>query len=176
MLPDPCYIISDAHLGAAPAETERQVLRFLRSLEGRAKSLVVNGDLFDFWFEWKTVVPRRAVRAVAALAELKAEYDYVLIDSPPVLAVTDPCVIAGQVDGVLLAIRISKNGRPGAERAKEMLANLGVNILGVVVNATRKEGTPYGYRYYQYEDYRYQYRNGYGDPQPAQGNGQPVVG
>ena len=71
MLPDPCYIISDAHLGAAPAETEQQVLRFLRSLEGRAKSLVVNGDLFDFWFEWKTVVPRRAVRAVAALAELR---------------------------------------------------------------------------------------------------------
>ena len=71
MLPDPCYIFSDTHLGAAPAEIERQALRFLRSLEGRAASLVINGDLFDFWFEWKTVVPRRAVRVVAALADLK---------------------------------------------------------------------------------------------------------
>ena len=71
MLPDPCYIFSDAHLGAASREVEREVLHFIRSLEGRAASLVVNGDLFDFWFEWKTVVPRRAVRAVAALADLK---------------------------------------------------------------------------------------------------------
>jgi UDP-2,3-diacylglucosamine hydrolase len=71
VLPAPCYIISDAHLGAAPPGVERQVLRFLRSLEGKAASLVINGDLFDFWFEWKTVVPRRGVRAVAALADLK---------------------------------------------------------------------------------------------------------
>ncbi|MFL5560957.1 MAG: UDP-2,3-diacylglucosamine diphosphatase [Gemmatimonadaceae bacterium] len=71
MLPTPCYIISDAHLGAASAAIERQVLRFLRSLEGKAASLVINGDLFDFWFEWKTVVPRRGVRVVAALADLK---------------------------------------------------------------------------------------------------------
>ena len=71
MLPDPCYILSDAHLGAASAEVEREVLRFLRALQGRAASLIINGDLFDFWFEWKTVVPRRGVRAVAALADLR---------------------------------------------------------------------------------------------------------
>lgn len=47
------------------------MLRFIRSLEGRAQTLIVNGDLFDFWFEWKTVVPRRGVRAVAALADLR---------------------------------------------------------------------------------------------------------
>jgi len=71
VLPQPCYIFSDTHLGAASPEVERQVLQFLRSLQGHAASLVVNGDLFDFWFEWKTVVPRRAVRTVAALADLK---------------------------------------------------------------------------------------------------------
>jgi UDP-2,3-diacylglucosamine hydrolase len=71
VLPDPCYILSDAHLGAASPDVEREVLRFLRSLQGRAAALVVNGDLFDFWFEWKTVVPRRAVRVVAALADLR---------------------------------------------------------------------------------------------------------
>ena len=71
MLPDPCYIFSDTHLGAAPVDIERLALRFLRSLQGRAASLVINGDLFDFWFEWKTVVPRSAVRVVATLADLK---------------------------------------------------------------------------------------------------------
>ena len=46
-------------------------MSFLRGLDGDAKSLVINGDLFDFWFEWKTVIPRRSFRALAALAELR---------------------------------------------------------------------------------------------------------
>jgi len=71
VLPSPCYVISDLHLGAAPADVERECLRFLRGLAGRAASLVVNGDLFDFWFEWRTVIPRRGFRAVAALADLR---------------------------------------------------------------------------------------------------------
>lgn len=71
MLRAPCYLISDAHLGAAPPNVEHQLLRFLRSLQGRARTLIINGDLFDFWFEWKTVVPRHGVRAVAALADLR---------------------------------------------------------------------------------------------------------
>ncbi|MDQ6924931.1 MAG: UDP-2,3-diacylglucosamine diphosphatase, partial [Candidatus Eremiobacteraeota bacterium] len=71
MLPAPCYVISDAHLGAADAESERALLAFLRSLVGRAGSLLVNGDLFDFWFEWRTVMPRRGYRVLAALADLQ---------------------------------------------------------------------------------------------------------
>jgi len=67
----PCYVISDAHLGVASPEIERSLVRFLRSLEGRAGSLVINGDLFDFWFEWKTVIPRNSFRALAALADLR---------------------------------------------------------------------------------------------------------
>ena len=71
MLRAPCYIVSDAHLGVASLEIERSFVAFLRGLAGRASSLVINGDLFDFWFEWKTVIPRRSFRALAALAELK---------------------------------------------------------------------------------------------------------
>jgi UDP-2,3-diacylglucosamine hydrolase len=67
----PCYIVSDAHLGVASREIERSFVSFLRSLAGDARSLIINGDLFDFWFEWKTVIPRRSFRALAALAELK---------------------------------------------------------------------------------------------------------
>jgi UDP-2,3-diacylglucosamine hydrolase len=70
-LKSPCYVVSDAHLGVASAEIERSFVAFLRSLEGRAASLVINGDLFDFWFEWKSVIPRRSFRALAALAELR---------------------------------------------------------------------------------------------------------
>ena len=71
VLPSPCYVVSDAHLGVATPETERALLEFLRSLRGRARSLVINGDLFDFWFEWKSVMPRRGYRVLSAIADLR---------------------------------------------------------------------------------------------------------
>lgn len=70
MLESPCYVISDAHLGVASAATERSLVAFLRGLRGRANSLLINGDLFDFWFEWKSVIPRSSFRALAALSDL----------------------------------------------------------------------------------------------------------
>ena len=71
MLPVPCLIISDAHLGAAPPEAERTLLRLLDLARTEAKSLVLNGDVFDFWFEWKQVMPRAGFRTLAALAALR---------------------------------------------------------------------------------------------------------
>ena len=71
MLAPPAYVISDVHLGHATPETERLLLSFLRALPGRASSLLINGDLFEFWFEWKSVVHRSGVRVLAALMDLR---------------------------------------------------------------------------------------------------------
>ena len=71
MLTAPCHIISDVHLGHAPESVERALIAYLRSLPGRAGSLLINGDLFEFWFEWRSVVPRPAVRVLAALMDLR---------------------------------------------------------------------------------------------------------
>jgi UDP-2,3-diacylglucosamine hydrolase len=62
--------MSDAHLGFAGDEVERAVIAFLRHVATHAGSLVINGDLFEFWFEWRTVIPRRGFRTVAALADV----------------------------------------------------------------------------------------------------------
>lgn len=72
VLPSPCFVFSDAHLGFAKAEVEDAVLAFLRFLKGRAGSLLINGDLFEFWFEWRHVVPRYTYRVLAALGDLRA--------------------------------------------------------------------------------------------------------
>ena len=71
VLPAPCYVIGDAHLGVAPPVAEQALLAFLRWLPGRAKSLVIMGDLFDFWFAWKHVMPRCGFRVLAAIADLR---------------------------------------------------------------------------------------------------------
>ena len=67
--------LSDAHLGAeAPereAAREARLHAFLDALPGRASSLVIVGDLFDFWFEYRTAIPRRLFRTLARLDRLR---------------------------------------------------------------------------------------------------------
>ena len=93
-----------------------------------------------------------SMRLKEVLDELRAGYDFVLVDTPPLLAVTDPCVVAPRVDGVVLTMRMSKKSRPKAERAREILATLGVKVLGVVVNGltAAKAGGQYGAGQYEY--------------------------
>ncbi len=67
----PAYVISDIHLGAVPAATERAFRRFLRHVGENASELVINGDLFDFWFEYGSVIQGRHFRVLSALAELR---------------------------------------------------------------------------------------------------------
>ena len=71
MLQTPCHIIGDAHLGVAPPDAEGALLRYLSRLEGRVASLVIMGDLFDFWFAWRHVIPTTGFRVLAALASLR---------------------------------------------------------------------------------------------------------
>ena len=66
----------------------------------------------------------------------RRQYDFVLIDTPALLVATDARVVAPWVDAVLLSLRVVKNGGPQLVRAKEILDQLEVNLLGVVVNAT----------------------------------------
>jgi len=66
----PDLIVSDLHLGGVPAETERRFRRFLEREAAGARALLIAGDLFDFWFEYRTVIPGQHFRVLAALAEL----------------------------------------------------------------------------------------------------------
>lgn len=70
MLESPCYIVSDLHIGPGSADTERRFQPFLRAAAENAKSLVINGDLLDFWFEWRRVMPRTGFRTLARLADV----------------------------------------------------------------------------------------------------------
>ena len=68
------YFVSDIHLGsgdmAKQREVERRFLDFLSTIQADAESLYLVGDIFDFWFEYKQVVPKGFVRVLGRLAEL----------------------------------------------------------------------------------------------------------
>lgn len=84
------------------------------------------------------------------LQELRPEFDLMFIDSPPLLAVSDPCEIARDVDGLLLVVRLGKNGRPAAIRTRDLIASHNLPLLGVVANGLADDDDA-GYR--QYEEY-----------------------
>lgn len=68
------YFASDFHLGVPSPEAsrlrEQKILRWLNSIENDAKAIFLVGDIFDFWFEYKTVVPKGAIRLLGKIAEL----------------------------------------------------------------------------------------------------------
>src|SRR6185503_15626955 len=66
----PDFIASDVHLGPTTPDRERSFLGFLEHIGAQAATLLINGDLFDFWFEYGSVVPGKHFRVLAALADL----------------------------------------------------------------------------------------------------------
>ena len=86
------------------------------------------------------------------LQRAKEEYDYVLIDTPPVLPVTDSLVLGRMVDGLILVIDSGEIKVEMARDVKNQLVNAGANILGVVLNKVRSEHHGYGYYYYYGHD------------------------
>ena len=68
------YFLSDFHLGAPDATSslvrERKIVSFLNYIQDDASAIFIVGDIFDFWYEYKTVVPKGNVRLLGKLAEL----------------------------------------------------------------------------------------------------------
>lgn len=73
------------------------------------------------------------------LARVVGEFDMVLFDAPPVIAVTDAAVLGAKVDGVLLVIQAGKTRRDHAERAKELLEKAHVRIVGATLTNAPKD-------------------------------------
>ncbi len=100
----------------------------------------------------------------ALFRELKFYYDLVVIDSPPVIPVSDPMLLAHFVDGVILVVKAGETAREVALRAVEIMTSNRANILGVVLNNSRNS-LPY---YYDYTHYHYNYSQ---NPQDGESRG-----
>jgi len=96
------------------------------------------------------------------LQEWRQAYDYVLIDTPPIVGITDAQSIAAEVDGMILIAAIEHSTRPAIQRALEILEGTHCNMAGLVVNLLNK-----GHETYHY----YQYYASYYSDQAANNNG-----
>ena len=103
-----------------------------------------------------------SLTAQKLLSELRAEFDYVIIDSSPLMAVTDGAILAAQADGALLAARYGSTTREQLTHSVRILNDVGAKILGAVFTMIPSRGSgSYSYNYYYYG-------NSYGDDKLGQ--------
>ena len=93
-------------------------------------------------------------RLRAVMDALKDKYDYVLMDSPPILGVTDAAILASEADGVLLVVQYRKYPKIISLRAKRMIENAGGHVMGAVLNNINIMRDDY-YYYYHYATKKY---------------------
>lgn len=89
------------------------------------------------------------------VSNLKARYDYVFFDSPPIMGISDSSILASEVDGVMLVVQYRKYPRQMSARAKHLIENVGGNVSGVVlnnINILRDEYYYYNSYYTHYSD------------------------
>lgn len=90
--------------------------------------------------------------------QLKEQYDYVILDTPPVSVVTDAAILGNLVDGALLVVRSKYAPIDAVKLAKKKLEEVGVRILGVVLTrynvkeSNKKTGYSYSYGYEYYKE------------------------
>jgi polysaccharide biosynthesis transport protein len=96
-----------------------------------------------------------------AIAQLRSQFKFIVVDSPPILAATDAVILSVQADGVLLVVRSGETPKEAFTRARDLLVGVKCRLLGVVLNAVDSSSPDY---YYSYRYYPYSY--GYG-PQEA---------
>jgi Mrp family chromosome partitioning ATPase len=94
------------------------------------------------------------------LAQACNQADFVIVDSPPLLVVTDSTVLAPKVDGVLMVIKPGTSKLQACKQAVEQLKTSGARILGVVLNNVDLKHSAYRYAYYKSATY-YADKKGY---------------
>ncbi len=97
-------------------------------------------------------------RMAEAIEDLRQQYKFVVIDSPPIMAATDAVIISALADGVVLVVWSNETPKQAFSRTRELLAAVKGRLLGVVLNAVDSGAPDY---YYSYRYYPYSY--GYGE-------------
>ncbi len=140
--------LSDVLIGSVPLDAAvRSIALDLPSGEGgqgRRLDILVAGALPPP--NPAELIESQAMDAI--LAQAKASYDLIVIDTPPLTAVSDAFPLLRKVDGVIIVGRVGRNRRDVAERLHETLQSVGGPLLGVIANGVKTSGLEsYSYAY-----------------------------
>lgn len=141
-------------------------------LEERQDDRIMDSEVPNLWVVPAGPIPPNpsellhSERFRTFLTRMKERFDMIILDSPPVVAVTDAVILSTIVDGTVLVIRAFKTSKDLAKHGTRLLKNVGANMAGVVLNAVNLNRDEYQYSYQYYRRGSY-----YGTPQVVEGNG-----
>lgn len=124
-------------------------------VSGFSEDLLVESGVENLWLLSSGPIPPNPSEMLGSASmkrmveQLTECADMVILDAPPVIAVTDACVVAPLMDAVLLVVKLGLADRNMTLRAKELLLNVKANLVGAVVNGIGAD-SGYGYYYYYY--------------------------
>jgi len=158
------------------ADLRRSKVRedFQRSPGGGLTNLILNGQNGDSYYQTHPTVPTLSLLSAgyrppnpnellgsAQMRELvkqwREEFDFVIIDSPPVLAVSDPLVLSQYADATVLVVRYNQTTKQSLVRARDLLSRTNARVCGVVMNGMNLNSPEhfYAYGYYGYQQKGY---------------------
>ncbi len=126
--------------------------------QAEASEIVESSEIPNLSFISSGPIPPNPAELLASsrmkelLEELSARYEYVVVDSPPLMAVTDAVILGNQVDGVILCVHGGRTPREVVQKAAALLRQAGVRTLGTLLNnvAERHTRGRYSSHYYEY--------------------------
>lgn len=120
-----------------------------------AASVKQSKDIDNLWILTSGSVPSNpsellgSSRMKTLVEQMKKEYEYVILDTPPLISVSDSAILASQADGIIMVIRPGKVKGEIGRRTKELLERIGTPVLGCVFNGIEPSHRNY-YYYYNY--------------------------
>jgi capsular exopolysaccharide synthesis family protein len=117
---------------------------------------------------------------VGMFSELRRQFDFIVMDSPPTITVADSMILAAHADGVMLVIHGGVTTRESLRQAHKLLSGVNAHMLGVVLNNVDIRSADYQYYYtYYYGDYYRHMLEGYGyghEPEEKPKRGEKKIG
>ena len=87
------------------------------------------------------------------LARFKQHYDYIILDGPPTLPISDSCILANKVDGVIFAVKAESTKVKAAKEAISRLQKLNANVIGAVLTTADPKKMSYYGEHFQTDEY-----------------------
>tara|TARA_Y100001970_G_scaffold293438_1_gene440215 strand:- start:21677 stop:23812 length:2136 start_codon:yes stop_codon:yes gene_type:complete len=140
-------------------EKESGITKYLSGIEKNYKKIINQSEIENLSFMTSGIVPPNPSEILASekmkqlVSKLRSDYDIILIDSPPLLAVTDTFIAMDYASQFILVVRAGKTEKGGLDRAIDQINQTETPFKGVVMNAvdgSTTYGKGYYYSYYQY--------------------------